>query len=165
MYLYMYINLDAAYLEFLTTNYSCYRERIVAVPVSFNYNIPVKDEATKETKVIHGIVEEEGMGEREKSKKQKEWCKAARGLRAEEKIFDKLREQFSEQPCLLLNGFKEQSMLKVIKEKNRKRNKNERMKLINEQVSGNHEKLFRRSEYDVLFFQKVREEKSETVFI
>ena len=64
----MYINLDAAYLEFLTTNYSCYNERIVAVPVSFNYNIPVKDEATKETKVIHGIVEEEGMGEREGEK-------------------------------------------------------------------------------------------------
>ena len=155
MYLYMYINLDAAYLEFLTTNYPRYNERIVAVPVSFNYNIQ-----------YHGIVEEEGMGEREKSsKKQKEWCKAARGLRAEEKIFDKLREQFSEQPCLLLNGFKEQFMLKVIKTKNRKKNKKERMKLINEQVSGNHEKLFRRSEYDVLLFQKVREEKSETVFI
>ena len=161
----MYINLDKAYLEFVTTNFPCYNERMVKVPVSFQFNIPVKDDTTKETKVIHGIVEEEGMGERDKSKKQKEWCKAARGLRAEEKIFDKLREQFSEQPCLLVNGFKEQSMLKIIKEKNRKRNKNERMKLINEQVSGNHEKLFRRSEYDVLLFQKVREEKSETVFI
>ena len=104
-------------MEFLTTNFPRYNERIVAVPVRFNYNIPVKDEATKETKVIHGIVsEEEGRGEREKSKKEKDWFKAASGLRAEEKIFDKLQEQFSDHPCLLVNGFKEQDMIKVIKE-------------------------------------------------
>ena len=195
---------------------------MVAVPVSFHFNIPVKDEVTKESHIIQGILsEEEGRGEREKSKKQKEWCKAARGLRAEEKIFDKLREQFSEQPCLLLNGFKEQFMFKLIKEKNQKK---ERMKLINEQVSlfldtvkndsqkepektlldllwtDNQRNKFREtmksclegsysekpleksemhkllvrkmleltnptSEYDVLLFQKVREEMSETVFI
>ena len=222
------VNLDAAYLEFLTTNFPRYNERIVPVPVSFNYNIHVKDEATKEQTIIQGIIiEKEGRGEREKSKKQKEWCKAAKGLRAEEKIFDKLREQFSDQPCLLLNGFKEQFMFKLIKEKNQKK---ERMKLINEQVSlfldtveksfflendsqkepektlldllwrdnqknkfretvksclegsysekplekGEMHKLLVRkmleltnptSEYDVLLFQKVREEMSETVFI
>ena len=123
----MYINLDAAYLEFLTTNYPRYNERIVAVPVSFNYNIPVKDEATKETKVIHGIVsEEEGRGERperEKSKKENDWCKKARNLRAEQKIFDKLQEQFFDRPCLLVNGFKEDYMIKVAKEKIRKKKK------------------------------------------
>ena len=114
----MYINLDAAYLEFLTTNFPRYNERIVPVPISFKYNIPVKDEATKKQTIIQGIIiEKEGSGEREKSKKQKEWCKAAKGLRAEEKIFDKLREQFSEQPCLLLNGYKEQFMLKLIKKR------------------------------------------------
>ena len=224
----MYIILDAAYLEFLTTNFPCYNEQMVAVPVSFHFNIPVKDEVTKESHIIQGILsEEEGRGEREKSKKQKEWCKAAKGLRAEEKIFDKLREQFSEQPCLLLNGYKEQFMLKLFKEKNQKK---ERMKLINEQVSllldtveksfflendsqkepektlldllwtDNQKNKFREtmksclegsysekpleksemhkllvrkmleltnptSEYDVLLFQKVREEMSETVFI
>ena len=114
----MYINLDEAYLEFVTTNFPCYNERMVKVPVSFQFNIPVKDDTTKETKVIHGIVsEEEGRGEREKSKKEKDWYKAASGLRAEEKIFDKLQEQFSDNPCLLVNGFKEQDMIKVIKEK------------------------------------------------
>ena len=70
----MYIILDAAYLEFLTTNFPCYNEQMVAVPVSFHFNIPVKDEATKETNIIQGIVsEEEGRGERherEKSKKE-----------------------------------------------------------------------------------------------
>ena len=34
----------------------------------------------------------------------------------EEKIFDKLQEQFYDNPCLLVNGFKEQDMIKVIKE-------------------------------------------------
>ena len=108
----MYNNLDEAYLEFLKTNFSHYNERMVAVPVSFLFNISVNK------KVTHGIVSEEGGGgEREKSKEEKDWYKAASGLRAEEKIFDKLQEQFSDQPCLLVNGFKEQDMIKVIKEK------------------------------------------------
>ena len=132
MLLYTYIILDAAYLEFLTTNFPCYNHQMVAVPVSFHFNIPVKDEATKETNIIQGIVsEEEGRGERherEKSKKEIAWCKAARGLRAEEKIIDKLRQQCHAMPCLLLNGFKEQNMIKVIKEKNQK-NKKGRTKL------------------------------------
>ena len=113
----MYINLDAAYLEFLTTNFPCYNEQMVAVPVSFHYNI----------NFIHGIVsEEEGRGERperEKSKKENDWCKKARNLRAEQKIFDKLQEQFSDRPCLLVNGFKEDYMIKVAKEKIPKKKK------------------------------------------
>ena len=83
---------------------------MVAVPVSFQFNIPVNK------KVTHGIISVEG-GEREKSKEEKNWYKAASGLRAEEKIFDKLQEQFSDHPCLLVNGFKEQDMIRVIKEK------------------------------------------------
>ena len=128
------INLDEAYLEFLKTNFPCYNQQIVAVPVSFQFNIPVKDETKKKAMVIHGILsEEEGRGKREKSKKEKDWCKAAFGLRAEQKIFDKLKEQFSDHPCLLVNGFKEQDMIKVIKEKIRdfKKGKDE---LLSEQV-------------------------------
>ena len=60
---------------------------------------------------------EEGVGvERQKSREEKNWYKSASGQRAEQKIFDKLQEQFSDQPCLLVNGFKEQDMIKVIKE-------------------------------------------------
>ena len=113
----MYINLDKAYLEFVTTNFPCYNEQMVAVPVSFHYNIHF----------IHGIVsEEEGRGERperEKSKKENDWCKKARNLRAEQKIFDKLQEQFFDRPCLLVNGFKEDYMIKVAREKIRKKKK------------------------------------------
>ena len=109
---------EEAYLEFLKTNFPDYNKRMVTVPVSFQFNIPVKDEITKETKVIQGILsKEEGRGGREKSKEEKDWYKAASGLSAEQKIFDKLQEQFSDQPCLMVNGFHENYMIKVIKEK------------------------------------------------
>ena len=105
------INLDEAYLQFLKTNFPCYNQQIVAVPVSFQFNIPVNK------KVTHGIVSEERGGvEREKSREETNWYKAASGLRAEQKIFDKLQEQFSDHPCLLVNGFYEQNIIKVIKE-------------------------------------------------
>ena len=84
---------------------------MVTLPISFQFNIPVNK------KVTHGIVgEERGGGEREKSREETNWYKAASGLRAEQKIFDKLQEQFSDHPCLLVNGFYEQNMVKVIKE-------------------------------------------------
>ena len=86
------------------------------MPVSFQYNIPVKDK-NKKSNVTHGIVSEGGGGgEKEKSKEEKNWYKDASGLRAEQKIFDKLQEQLSDQPCLLVNGFHEQDMIKVIRE-------------------------------------------------
>ena len=101
---------EEAYLEFLKTNFPDYNKGMVTVPVSFQFNISVKDETTKETKVIRGILsKEEARGEREKSKQEKDWYKAASGLRAEQKIFDKLQEQFSDQPCLMVNGFHEVS--------------------------------------------------------
>ena len=102
---------EEAYLEFLKANFPDYKKGMVTVPVSFQFNIPVKDETTKKTKVVHGIVkEEEGKGEREKSKVEKDWYKAASGLRAEQKIFDKVLEQFYDQPCMMVNGFHEKDM-------------------------------------------------------
>ena len=59
----------------------------------------------------HGIVSDDG-----EQKGSREWMKAAFGLRAEQKIFDKLQEQLSDQPCLLVNGFHEQDLIKVIRE-------------------------------------------------
>ena len=64
----MYINLDKAYLEFVTTNFPCYNERMVKVPVSFQFNIPVKDDTTKETKVIHGIGTKQHLASEQKRK-------------------------------------------------------------------------------------------------
>ena len=91
---------------------------MVTVPVSFQFNIPIKDGNGKKTKV-HGILSKEGERNDSinKSKEEKVWLKAASGHRAEQKIYDKLQEQFSDQPCLMLNGFHENYMIKVIKEK------------------------------------------------
>ena len=58
-----------------------------------------------------------------RGKEEKEWLQSASGHRAEQKIFDKLQEQFSDWPCLLVNGFKEDFMIKVAKEKIPKKKK------------------------------------------
>ena len=102
---------------------------MVTVPVSFQFNILIKDGIEKNTKVVHGIFNKEGeRGKKRKKRKkrkkeEKEWLKAASGHRAEQKIFDKLQEQFSDWPCLLVNGFKEDFMIKVAKEKIQKKKK------------------------------------------
>ena len=95
---------------------------MVTVPVSFQFNIPIKDGNGKKTKV-HGILSKEGERNDSinKSKEEKVWLKAASGHRAEQKIFDKLQEHFSDQPCLLVNGFCENFLIKVAKEKIPKR--------------------------------------------
>ena len=95
---------------------------MVTVPVSFQFNIPIKDGNGKKTKV-HGILSKEGERNDSinKSKEEKVWLKAASGHRAEQKIYDKLQEQFSDQPCLLVNGFCENFLIKVAKEKIPKR--------------------------------------------
>ena len=43
--------------------------------------------------------------------------KAVSGYRAEQRIFDELQRQFSGQPCLLMNGFSEHDLIKVVKSK------------------------------------------------
>ena len=75
---------------------------MVSVPVSFQY-----------TNVrTHGIVGDNG-----ENKGSKEWTKATSGLRAEQKIFDEIQRQFSDKPCLLINGFSEHDLIKVVKSK------------------------------------------------
>ena len=93
------------YSEFLKANFPHFNEQMVTVPVSFQY----KDVRT------HGIVcddREKKLGEISK-----DWIKDTSGLRAEQKIFDEIQRQFSDQPCLLMNGFSEHNLFKVIKSK------------------------------------------------
>ena len=78
---------------------------MVTAPVSFQYKIKT-----------HGIVREDGGRKGENN-----WNKAVSGLRAEQRIFDELQRQFSNQPCLLLNGFSEQDLIKVVKSKLQKK--------------------------------------------
>ena len=96
------------YRKFLKSNFPDYNERMVTVPVSFHY---------KDVK-IQGIVSNDGERKGgEKSKEEKNWIKAVSGLRAEQRIFDKIQRHFSDKPCLLMNGFSEHDLIKVVKSK------------------------------------------------
>ena len=94
------------YSEFLKANFPHFNERMVTVPVSFQY----KDVRT------HGIVSDNSEVKKV-GEISKDWIKATSGLRAEQKIFDEIQRQFSDQPCLLMNGFSEHNLFKVIKSK------------------------------------------------
>ena len=103
----IYLYLDDEYHEFLKTNFPLYNERMVTIPVSFQY----KDVKT------HGIVSDDvGRKGGEKSKDyERTWIKDASGIRAEQRIFDKIQRHFSDKPCLLMNGFTEHDLIKVVK--------------------------------------------------
>ena len=103
------IDLDDEYREFLKRNFPHYNERMATIPVSFQY----KDLKT------HGIVSDDvGRKGGEKSKDyERTWIKAVSGLRAEQRIFDKIHRHFSDKPCLLVNGFTEHDLIKVVKSK------------------------------------------------
>ena len=72
----------------------------------------------------HGIVRDDGGRKGDEiSKEEKDWNKAVSGLRAEQRIFDKIQRQFSDEPCLLMNGLREQDIIKVMKSKLQKKGK------------------------------------------
>ena len=105
------IFIDDAFSEFLRTNFPDYNDRMVTVPVSFQYK-GVQGVKT------HGIIRNDGGRKGDDViKEEKDWNKAVSGLRAEQRIFDELQRQFSDQPCLLMNGFSEHNLLKVVKSK------------------------------------------------
>ena len=100
--------LDDEYCEFLKRNFPHYNERMVTIPVSFQY----KDVKT------HGIVCDNGRRKGgEKSKEEKYWIGAVSRLRAKQRIFYEIQRQFSDKPCLLINGFSEHDLIKVVKSK------------------------------------------------
>ena len=98
----LFYSVGDVYCDFLKDNFPHYNKRMVTVPVSFQY----KDVRT------HGIVSDDG-----ENKGSKEWMKAAYGLRAEQKIFDEIQRQFYDKPCLLINGFSEHNLIKVVRNK------------------------------------------------
>ena len=105
------IFIDDEFCEFLKSNFPEYKERMVTVPASFQY----KDVQGVKT---HGIVRDDGGKKgKEISKEEKDWNKAVSGLRAEQRIFDEIQRQFADQPCLLMNGFSEHNLFKVVKSK------------------------------------------------
>ena len=51
------------------------------------------------------------------------WVTATRGKSAEEEIFNMLTTMFSDEPCLLVSGFNENDLLKVVRENLRRKGK------------------------------------------
>ena len=115
LFVFIDLSLDDEYREFLIENFPHYNERMVTIPVSFQY---------KNLKT-HGIVSDDvGRKGGEKSKDyERTWIKDASGLRAEQRIFDKIQKHFSDKPCLLVNGFTEHDLIKVVKSKLQKEKK------------------------------------------
>ena len=99
------VRLFDEYCTFLKDNFPHFNERMITVPMSFQY----KGVRT------HGIVSDDGG--RKAGETSKNWIKETSGLRAEQKIFEEIQTQFSDQPCLLMNGFSEQNLFKVMKSK------------------------------------------------
>ena len=79
------VHLDDAFYKFLETNFPHYNEKIVTVPVSFQYHVKT-----------HGIVRDDGDREEGKSKKEIDWLSTTSGLRAEHRIFDQIQRKFSD---------------------------------------------------------------------
>ena len=90
---------------------------MVTVPVSFQYK-------GMQGVKTHGIVRNDGGRKGDDvSKEEKDWNKAVSGLRGEQRIFEELQRQFSDQPCLLMNGFSEHDLIKVVRDKLQKKGK------------------------------------------
>ena len=99
----------------MKSTYPDYKKRLVSVPKCFKYSVKT-----------HGIPSE-GRNmlknyEGEDREKLHTWVTATRGKSAEEEIFNMLTTMFSDEPCLLVSGFNENDLLKVVRE-NLKRGK------------------------------------------
>ena len=125
-----YLNLSVLilaeeYLNFLKNSYPDYETKLVSVPKSFQYSV-----------TTHGIPDE-GRSvltkhkEREHTEEDAEqfytWVKDTKGKLAEGKFFNKFTSMFSDEPCLLVSGFKESDLLKVVRENLRKKGKGSEM--------------------------------------
>ena len=104
----------------MKSTYPDYKKRLVSVPKSFQYSVKT-----------HGIPSEGRRRlqnyEGDDRKQLRAWVTATAGQSAEEKIFNMLTRKFSDKPCLLVNGFTENDLLKVVRENLKKEGKGTEM--------------------------------------
>ena len=119
-----------------------YKEKMVTVPISFQYNlgnqhgIPSKAKEIREAmseeektcqagskrKATHSDLDYMRAGKQKKKTEKTEselvhsFEKASSGQEAEQRVYDMLEKRFSNEPCLLVHEFKENDLVKVIKE-------------------------------------------------
>ena len=133
------------FLSFLKDTFPHYQQKLVTIPISFQYELGNQHGIPSKGKEIRqGKLEEEdkakcenrgkggapsvdsngkvrgGKQKKETAKSESEivhdWVKKASGQYAEQRVFDMLEKRFSKECCLLVNGFNEKDLVKVIKE-------------------------------------------------
>ena len=103
------VSIAEEYLKFLKSTYPDYKTKLVSVPKSFQYSVKT-----------HGIPSEGRSRlenyEGEDRRQLHTWVTSTAGKSAEEKLFNMLTTMFSDEPCLLVSGFTETDLLKVVRE-------------------------------------------------
>ena len=105
----------------MKSSYPDHKTKLVSVPKSFQYS-------NVKTHGIHSEGRRRLENYEEEDRKQLHtWVTATAGGAAEEKIFNMLKRKFSDKPCLLVNGFTENDLLKVVRENLKKEGKGTEM--------------------------------------
>ena len=104
------IILAEEYVRLLKSSYPDHKTKLVSVPKSFQYS-------NVKTHGIHSEGRRRLENYEEEDRKQLHtWVTATAGGDAEERIFNMMTRKFSGEPCLLVNGFTENDLLKVVRE-------------------------------------------------
>ena len=144
--------IEKEFLRFLKVTFPHFNEKMVTVPISFQYNLggqhgipskarQIREKLAEEEKIYQFWSKHEAThfdwnfirGEKQKKKMGKTsselvhiFEKAASGQEAENKVYEMLQKKFSNEPCLLVHEFKENDLVKIIKENIDKKKKENR---------------------------------------
>ena len=110
------IFLAEEYVHFLKSSYPEHKTKLVSVPKSFQYRVKTHGTHSEGRRRLEKYEEED-------RKQLHTWVTATAGGYAEEKIFNMLKKKFSDKPCLLVNGFTENDLLKVVRDNLKKEGK------------------------------------------
>ena len=117
----------------MKSSYPDYKTKLVSVPRSFQYKVKTHGIPSEGRRLLSKYKERENTEEdAEQLQGISYWVQDTAGKWAEEKIFNKLTSMFSDEPCLLVSGFTEADLLKVVRENLQKERKGSEM---SEQVS------------------------------
>ena len=100
----------------MKSTYPDYKTRLVSVPKCFQYSVKTHGIPSEGRRMLKNY-------EGEDRKQLDAWVTATRGKSAEEEIFKMLTTMFSDEPCLLVSGFTENDLLKVVRENLRREGK------------------------------------------
>ena len=101
----------------MKSTYPDYKTKLVSVPRSFQYKVKTHGIPSEGRRLLKKYKERKNTEEdAEQLRGISYWVQDTAGKWAEEKIFNKLTSMFSDEPCLLVSGFTEADLLKVVRE-------------------------------------------------